>query len=41
MLIFNVNIPDSLVNGSLGTVIDLLFDSNGNIIFYGILGGDL
>ena len=31
MIIFNVNIPDSLVNGALGTIIDIIFDSVGRI----------
>ena len=31
MLIYNVNIPDFLVNGALGTVIGIELDKNGNV----------
>ena len=31
MVIFNISIPDSLVNGTLGTIIDIILDSNGKI----------
>ena len=31
MLIFNVNIPDKLFNGALGTIIDFVFNENGSV----------